>query len=115
MAFSEIELKRIERDIEAFMAKRRPLPHQRSQLDLSHRVVGQSVELFEIRPRWNAPQDLIEQSIAKTTFVKTQRLWKVYWMRADLRWHIYQPLPNVRSFEAFLREVHQDPYHCFFG
>jgi len=115
MAFSEIELKRIERDIEAFMAKRRPPPHLRSQLDLSHRVVGQSVELFEIRPRWNAPQDLIEQSVAKTTFVKTKRLWKVYWMRADLRWHIYQPLPSVRSFEAFLTEVHQDPYHCFFG
>jgi hypothetical protein len=48
MAFSEIELKRIERDIEAFMAKRRPPPHLRSQLDLSHRVVGESVELFEI-------------------------------------------------------------------
>lgn len=43
MAFSEIELKRIARDIEAFMAKHRPPPHLRSELDLAHRVVGQVV------------------------------------------------------------------------
>lgn len=31
----------------------------------------------------------MESPVAKATYVKTQNIWKVYWMRADLRWHAY--------------------------
>jgi hypothetical protein len=48
MTFTALELKRCERDLEAFMARRRPPPHIRSQLDLGFRIEGQSVELDEI-------------------------------------------------------------------
>ncbi|EED36327.1 conserved hypothetical protein [Luminiphilus syltensis NOR5-1B] len=64
MAFSEIALKRIEKDVQAFMVKRRPAAPIRPQLDLEHRVTGKSVELFEIRPRWNAPDELLELPFA---------------------------------------------------
>ena len=51
MAFSELERKRHERDIAKFMQRRRPPPEIRPKLDLGFRIEGQSVELFEIRPR----------------------------------------------------------------
>jgi hypothetical protein len=41
--------------------------------------------------------------------------WKVYWQRADLKWHGYQPVPAVRTIEEFLRLVDEDPYATFFG
>ncbi|MGH8716972.1 MAG: DUF3024 domain-containing protein [Burkholderiales bacterium] len=29
--------------------------------------------------------------VAKATYVKAQDVWKVFWQRADLKWHRYDP------------------------
>ena len=115
MALSELERKRIERTVAAFIEKRRPPPHIRPQLDLSFRLSGQSVEIFEIRPRWREPTEKVEQGVAKATLVKSNGEWKVFWLRADLKWHRYDPAPQVRSLEDFLSLVEKDEYSCFFG
>ncbi|MFV0283729.1 MAG: DUF3024 domain-containing protein [Castellaniella sp.] len=36
-------------------------------------------------------------------------------MRADLKWHGYEPLPPVRTLEEFVAEVDADPCCCFWG
>jgi len=41
--------------------------------------------------------------------------WKVYWNRADLKWHSYKPVPEVASLEEFLALVERDEHACFFG
>jgi hypothetical protein len=115
VAFTEIELRRIERDMAKFMERRRPRPHIRPELDIGHRVSGHSVELFEIRPVWDNPKQKLEHPIAKAIFVRTQELWRVFWMRQDFKWHSYEPFPNTRHFEAFLAAVDRDEYCCFFG
>ena len=51
---------------------------------------------------------------AKATFVKTAGIWKVYWMRGNLKWHPYDPA-TAPSLEAFLKLVHEDKHNCFFG
>jgi hypothetical protein len=51
----EVELARVRRAMDAFMQQRRPPLHIRSKVDLGFRVIGQSIEIFEIRPPW---QDL---------------------------------------------------------
>ena len=76
---------------------------------------GQSVEIFEIRPLWNDPRQKIEEAVAKATYVKKQNVWKVYWQRADRRWHRYDPDPEVDTLKAFLGLVDRDEYGCFFG
>ncbi len=48
MAFSETEAKRYERQVGAFIEKRRPTEHIRGKLDIGFRIKGQSVEIFEI-------------------------------------------------------------------
>jgi len=50
MALNDIERKRIEKVVDAFVQERRPAPHIRPELDIGFRVAGQSVEIFEIRP-----------------------------------------------------------------
>lgn len=115
MALSELEIKRIEKAVEGFMDRRRPPPHIRPQLDFGYRIAGQSLELFEIRPRWDDPSETIEPAIAKATYVKRTGTWKVYWQRADLKWHRYDPDPEVDSVEEFLAVVEDDDYACFFG
>jgi hypothetical protein len=115
MAFSELEIKRIEKAVNKFMEKRRPPIHIRDQLDFGFRIKGQSVELYEIRPMWNDPDKKTEGSFAKATYVKTKKIWKIYWQRADLKWHGYQPNPEVKNIEDFLSVVDQDAYGCFLG
>ena len=115
MTFNELELKKIEKALSAFLAKRRPPAHARKQLDLGYKLSGQSVELIEIRPQWDDPNEIHEHPFAKATYVKAQNVWKVYWRRADLKWHQYEPVPTVISIEKFLDVVDADSYACFFG
>ncbi|PWQ92615.1 DUF3024 domain-containing protein [Leucothrix pacifica] len=115
MAISEFEVKRCEREIEKFLEERRPPVHMRNQLDLGYRIENQSVELFEVRPQWRNPEEIMEIPFAKATYVKKEKLWKVYWQRQDLKWHSYSPVPTVKHFEDFLSVVSEDENACFFG
>jgi hypothetical protein len=115
MAISEFEIKRCEKELEKFLEEKRPPAHVRAQVDLGYRISGQSVEIFEVRPGFRDPSEKTEIAVAKTTYVKSQKVWKVYWMRQDLKWHSYPPAPQVRHFEEFLALVKEDANACFFG
>jgi len=101
--------------MEHFLEKERPPEHVRPQLDIDYRIDGQSVIIFEIRPVWNDPTRKQEMAVAKTTYVKTTGKWKVYWMRADLKWHLYDPRPELATIRAFGKLVADDDRSCFFG
>ena len=115
MAFSEFESKKYEMVARQFVERRRPPAHLRDKVDLSCRVSGQSVEIFEIRALPNEPERKIEEAVAKATYVKAKGVWKIYWQRADLRWHSYDPSPEVDSLEEVLQIIGIDKYACFFG
>ena len=115
MAFSEFERKKYEKVVARYIEGKRPPVHVRPELDLGYRLKGQSVEIFEIRPLWDNPDKKIEEPVAKATYVKRQGVWKVYWQRADLKWHKYDPVPEVNSIEEFLSLVEKDEYCCFYG
>ena len=106
---------RAERALEVLMQKRRPPPPLRSRLDLRYRISGQNVEIYEVRPTWRgAPGSWTETPCAKATFVRSQGVWRVFWMRRDLKWHGYDPA-QVKSVEDFVGLVIEDAYGCFFG
>ena len=115
MALSEFERKRVKKLADAFVERRRPPVHMRNELDLGYRVCGQSVELFEIRRLWNDPSERIEEPVAKATYVKKTNTWRVYWQRSDLKWHRYDPDPEVATLEDFLRVVDEDEFAAFWG
>ncbi len=115
MTFSELETKRCEKLVAQFIERRRPPPHIRAELDLAFRTQGQSVEIFEVRPHWEDKSKILEHPVAKATYNKSKRNWKVFWQRADLKWHSYKPNPEVDSIEDFLALVQEDTHACFFG
>ena len=115
MALTELERKRYEKAVSKFIEARRPPPHLRPKLDLSYRFERQSVEILEVRPDYREPSETIENSVAKATYVKRAEEWRIYWQRADLKWHRYEPYPTASSIEEFLAVVDEDAYCCFFG
>ena len=115
MALNDIEKARFERPVREYIRAKRPPPHIRPELDFSYRFTNQSVEIFEIRPAWREPGKTIENKVAKATYVKRGNLWRVYWQRADLKWHRYEPSFEVRTIEEFLAVVDEDKHGCFYG
>ncbi len=115
MALNEIEIARVRRGARQFLERRRPKPSIRDQVDLDFRIENQSVVIFEIRPVWNDPTKITEPQIAKATFVRSRSSWKIFWQRADLKWHAYDPLAEVSSVDEFFSEVEADPCGCFWG
>ena len=115
MTLSEYEKKRCEKLVAQFIERRRPPPHIRAEVDLAFRTQGQSIEIFEVRPHWEDKSKILEHPVAKATYNKSKRYWKVFWQRADLKWHSYQPNPEVDSIEDFLALVQEDTHACFFG
>lgn len=115
MAFSEFELKRVEKFAKAFVESNRPPVYLRAELDIGFRITGQSLEFFDIRHSWHNPDEIIALSFAKTTYVKKTSSWKVFWMRQELKWHRYDPAPEVSTLEEFIAVVADDAYACFRG
>ncbi|MDV6250870.1 DUF3024 domain-containing protein [Vibrio sp. EA2] len=115
MAFSEFEQKRYEKIIGSYIETRRPEPKIRTRLDISYRVSGQSVEVFEVRPNWKDSSVINEHPIAKATYVKTTNNWKIYWMKSDLKWHEYEPDFVVNTLEQFINVLDTDEFGSFWG
>jgi len=85
----------------------------RHELDLGYRIKNQSVEIFEVRPHWQDPSQKMERPVAKATYVKSQKCWKIFWQQSDLKWHGYGPVPKVKAFTEFLNIVARDERACF--
>ena len=85
-------------------------------MDLAFRVAGQSVEILETRPAWRGlVNEKHESPVAKATYVRSRGVWRVFWQRRDLKWHSYDPTPEVKSVEEFASLVGEDSHACFFG
>jgi hypothetical protein len=100
--------------MESFIEKHRPPEEIRHQLDMSYKIESQSIFIFEIRPRWDKPEEKIHCEVAKATYVKSKDNWKVYWMRGNLKWYPYKP-PTVQSLKKFTELVGEDKFGCFWG
>ena len=114
MAFTEREIEEIQNKMVDFITKRRPPENIRNQVDLAYKIEKQSVIIFEIRKMFQQ-EEMVDIPIAKATFVLKERKWKIYWQRADLKWHLYEPNKEVKTIKSFLKIVDEDKFGCFWG
>lgn len=103
------------RKMELYLDKKRPPEEIRDKLDFTFKINGQEITIYEIRPHFKDKNIKIETPVAKTKYVKSKKIWKVYWMRGDLKWYLYDPDKEVSSLDEFLEIVDEDKYGCFWG
>lgn len=113
MSFGILETADVIEKMQNYLDRERPPVEMRPQLDISYRIEGQSIIIFEIRPHLLDPQKVIESPYAKTTYIKANH-WKVFWMRGNLEWYPYKPA-TVNTLEEFLKLVDDDEMGCFKG
>lgn len=114
MAFSEVDLKRIEQTVGVFCGKRSP-GHIKDKLRLMYAVKGHEVVIVERRPRWDNETEWTETPVAKLKFIRSANKWRLYWMRADMKWHEYPGLSSSSYLDDLVQEIDTDPLACFFG
>ena len=115
MALPNAQIRECLRATGEFLSKRRPPVEMRDKVDCRADIKGQEVTIFSVRPAFNDPRRKVEHPFAKARWVETQQVWKLYWIRSDLKWHSYTPFPESTSIARLLEEVDRDPLGCFFG
>lgn len=114
MAFTNEEADKIKKQMDDFILKRRPPEDIRNEVDLSYKIEKQSIIIFEIRKMFQQ-EGVAEIPIAKATYTMKNKYWKIYWQRADLKWHSYEPNEQVKNISSFIKTVDEDKYGCFWG
>lgn len=115
MALSNEHKQHIFELLEQYMEFKRPPENVRHLVDISFRLEGNSVFIFEIRPRYNDPKIIHESPVAKATFIDSKNEWKLFWMRADLKWHHYKEEGNPKTIEEVIEIIDTDRFGCFWG
>lgn len=114
MAFTDIDLQRIKKDVGGLCNKRSPA-QLRDQLRFEYAIENQSVIIYEIRPAWKMPGEFTRMPLAKLTHVDSRKIWKLFWKRASGKWMAYEPKASAKALSDLVAEIDKDVYGCFFG
>lgn len=115
MALSEFENKKWEKELQAYIETIRPPSHMRNEVDIQFKIDGQNIFIFEVRPSFQDPNEMIETPVIKGRYFKSRKEWTIYWQRTDLKWHIYETHPSASSLSELLNVLKTDEYGCFWG
>ncbi len=103
--------------IQSYVIGKRPSVEIRDRLDYGFKYEKNAYEIFEVRPVWNSqdPSDYQKLSFVRIRYIKTKRIWKLYWMRGSGKWELYKPFPESTSLDKLLTTIDEDSFGCFYG
>lgn len=104
-----------DRIISNFIESIRPPVEMRNQIDIGYSFQNNEIIFFEIRPQWNDESKVHQYPFVKAKYIKSQKLWKIYWMRDNGNWELYEHNPTVHSINSFIEIVEDDEFGCFRG
>lgn len=93
----------------------RPPEHIRKELDYSFTFENNILILFEVRPRWDDKSVILHSPFVKARYYKSRNIWQLYWMRASLKWVLYDPKPEVKTIKNLFKTIKEDKFGCFLG
>ena len=105
-----------ESTIRKFVEALRPEdPEIRKKLDFGYSYDGKIIEIYEIRPRWDKPEEIQHIPFVKIRYYKSRNIWQLYWMRGNLKWELYEPFPSSSHLNKILEIIQEDKFGCFYG
>jgi len=113
MAFNDLEFQAVNKEVKLFVDSIRPPSHIRPELDIVYSINEQTIDIGQLRPVWRGePGETHILPNARIKYFRSLDRWKLYWMRKDLKWHLYS---TELSLTDALELVRADPNYCFFG
>lgn len=115
VAFGELELKLIDATVGELCRDSSP-PEHRDELRCVYDIEGHAVSVFEERPPWDgSPGDWTRAGVARFRYFRSRGEWALYWMRADLEWHVFDAVPPTSDLAALVAIVDENRYGAFWG
>jgi hypothetical protein len=90
-------------------------PHAAHAVRVGVRFERNAVILFQEFPRFDDHSRWIEHAVAKFVYVKSARVWRLYCLLRDLKWHLYEPFPEAPDLASLVEQVRRDPTGIFWG
>ncbi len=71
--------------------RRQAPPELQDQIRLEFEVDGHRVRIWTVRPLWSDGSQTMRSGVAQFTYPRSRDRWKLSWMRADGKWHAWDP------------------------
>lgn len=115
MAFSDLELKRIDTTVGA-LCRRTSRPEHSDELRFTYKIDGHAVTVWEERSPWDgSPGEWTRMGVARFRYFRSRDEWQLFWMRSDLKWHVFDEVAPTRNLVQLVKVVNENWYGCFFG
>ncbi len=103
--------------VEQYIERIRPRLEIRKELDFGFSFEKNCFILHEVRPipLSTNSEEYRKYPFAKFRFIKSTKIWKLYWMRASGKWESYEPFPLASNVDDILKTIDEDKYGCFYG
>jgi ribosomal protein S24E len=87
----------------------------RKKLDIRYSFEKNVLLVFEISPCYGDETRICQYPFVKARWVIKRQIWKIYWLRANGNWELYEPKSQVKTLKEFFKVLNDDAYDCFFG
>jgi len=115
MPLSEIVKALVEKRVGEFCKKRVP-PHVLDKLNLSYKIRGNTVTIFENRAPWRKEiTEWTSRPVAQMRYDEKTGEWMLFCADRNDKWHEYGDLEPTKNIDAVLAEIDRDPTGIFWG
>lgn len=105
----------VEKKVGDFCKKKVP-PHVLDKVNLSYKIRGNSVTIFENRAPWHPDmKEWTSMAIAKIKFDEKTAKWTLYCADRNNKWHEYYDIEPTKDIDKILTEIDEDPTGIFWG
>jgi hypothetical protein len=105
----------VEKKVGDFCKKRVPA-HVLDKLNLSNKIRGNNVTIFENRAPWHPDmKEWTSMAIAQLRYDEKTGKWTLYCADRNDRWHEYYDMEPTKDIGKILAEIDEDPTGIFFG
>ena len=105
----------VEKKVDEYCKKKVP-PHALHQVNLSYKIRGNSITIFENRAPWRIDiKEWTSMPIAQIRFDEKTGEWTLFCADRNDRWHEYYDIVPTKDIDKILAEIDEDPTGIFWG
>lgn len=105
----------VEKKVDEFCKKMVP-PHVLDKMNLSYKIKGDSVTIFENRAPWHKDmKEWTSTAVAQIRFNERTGKWTLFCADRNSKWHEYYDMEPTKNIDKILEEIDRDPTGIFWG
>ncbi len=115
MSLSPVFKQQVEEKVDAFCKNRVP-EHALHKVNLSYKIRGNNVTIYENRAPWHASmKEWTSMPIAQLRYNDKTTKWILYYADRNDRWNECDEIEPNKNIDVLINEIDEDPTGVFWG